>query len=151
MKKMLALLAALLLGLTLTGCGGADAPALTNAGSFEGFTLELGNAEVVTAPDGQQALRVHATYTNESGEAAYALSCFVVRAFQNGQELASLSDINGDEAALIQEARSGVSLDVAYLFALPDVSPVEVTIGEPTAEEAVVGRASYLGFDENQP
>ncbi len=151
MKRTLALLAALLLGLTLTGCGGADTPALTNAGSFEGFTLVLGNAEVVTSADGQQALRVHATYTNESGEAAYALSCFVVRAFQNGQELASLSDINGDEAALIQEAKPGTSLNVAYLFALPDLSPVEVTIGEPTAEEAVIGRASYLASEESQP
>ena len=142
MKKFLALVGALVMVLVLVSCD--SAPELTNVGTFEDFTLELGSAEITTSYDGRQALRVHAVYTNASEGPYYALSCFTVRAFQHDKELEDCSDINGDEAALIREVKNGDSLEVAYVFILEDESPVEVLIGEPTADQDTIGRANYL-------
>ncbi len=144
MKKILALVGVLLLVFALVSCDSAPSSELTNVGTFEDFTLELGSAEITTSYDGRQALRVHAVYTNNSQDPYYALSCFAVRAFQNNKELEDCTDINGDEAALSQEIKNGASLDVAYMFILEDESPVEVLVGEPTAEQKTIAKANYL-------
>lgn len=143
MRKIVAILGALMMVFALASCESAPSTELTNVGSFEDFTLELGTAEI-TNIDGRQALRVHAVYTNNSQDPYYASSCFAVRAFQNDKELEDYSDINGDEAALIREIKNGASLDVAYVFILEDESPVEVLVGEPTAEQKTIAKANYL-------
>ena len=84
---------------------------------------------------------------NKNVEPLYALSAFAVRAFQNDKELADASDINGDEASLIQEVKDGRSISVTYVFVLDDDSPVEVLIGEPTADQTTIGKKLY--FEEN--
>ena len=51
------------------------------------------------------------------------------------------------EASLIQEVKDGRSISVTYVFVLDDDSPVEVLIGEPTADQTTIGKKLY--FEEN--
>jgi hypothetical protein len=114
---------------------------------YEDFTLVLGDAEKFVDETGREMVRVHATYTNDSSDPYYALSCFVVRAFQNGKELTEYTDINGDEAALIREIKNGQSLDVAYIYALEGNFEVEVLVDTPTADEETIGRRVYFSTE----
>ena len=117
---------------------------ITNTAEYQDFTLVLGEAERFIDSNSQQTLiRVHATYTNASTEPQYALSCFAVRAFQNGKEIPEVSDINGSEASLTQEVMNGQTIDVTYVFVLEGESAVEVLVGEPTAEQTTIGKATY--------
>lgn len=89
-------------------------------------------------------VKVEATYTNKNAEPLYALSAFAVRAFQNDKELRDISDINGDEASLIQEVKDGQCVSVNYAFILDDDSEVEILIGEPTADQTTIGQKTYF-------
>ena len=48
---------------------------------------------------------------------------------------------------MIQEVKDGQSISVTYVFVLDDDSPVEVLIGEPTADQTTIGKKLY--FEEN--
>lgn len=129
----------------LSACGSTEETPkeLTNTAVFEDFTLVLNNAILETAENGAQVLRVNATYTNNSNEPYYAFQCFAVRAFQHDKQITDVSNINLGEAALIQEIKNGQSIDVSYVFELVDLSEVEILIGEPTADQTTIGKASY--------
>ena len=116
---------------------------LTNTAVYEDFTLTLNNSITENAENGAQVLRVNATYTNNSQDPCYAASCFTVRAFQHNIEIADISNINENEAALIQEIQNGQTLNVSYVFELSDMSEVEILIGEPTANQTTIGKAIY--------
>ena len=88
--------------------------------------------------------KVNATFTNNSDEPLYAMSLFAVRAFQNDKEITDVSDINGADASLIKEVKDGASVEVSYQFKLDDDSPVEVLIGEPTADQDTIGKQTYF-------
>ena len=75
---------------------------LTNIAVYEDTQLELTELTTYTTDDGKTMLKVHAVYTNNSAEPSYALCSFVVKAFQNDIAIIDVSDINGDEASLIQ-------------------------------------------------
>lgn len=49
-----------------------------------------------------------------------------------------LSDINGNQSSLIQETKNKAKVSVSYVFELSDESPVEVLIGEPTADQTTI-------------
>lgn len=136
------IVAIMLLIVSLSGCGteSQESPELTNTGVYDGYTLTLKSATPETDDTGKQLIRVNATYKNDNSNPAYAYSCFSVRAFQNGQELTEISDINGSESELIKEIQTGKSLDVSYLYELSDNSDVEILIGEPTADETTIGK-----------
>lgn len=136
------IVATMLLIVSLSGCGteSQESPKLTNTGVYDGYTLTLESATPETDDSGKQLIRVNATYKNDNSNPAYAYSCFSVRAFQNGQELTEISDINGSESELIKEIQTGESLDVSYLYELSDNSDVEILIGEPTADETTIGK-----------
>lgn len=136
------IVATMLLIVSLSGCGteSQESPELTNTGVYDGYTLTLESATPETDDTGKQLIRVNATYKNDNSNPAYAYSCFSVRAFQNGQELTEISDINGSESELIKEIQTGESLDVSYLYELSDNSDVEILIGEPTADETTIGK-----------
>lgn len=136
------IVATMLLIVSLSGCGteSHESPELTNTGVYDGYTLTLESATPETDDTGKQLIRVNATYKNDNSNPAYAYSCFSVRAFQNGQELTEISDINGSESELIKEIQTGESLDVSYLYELSDNSDVEILIGEPTADETTIGK-----------
>ena len=148
MKKIFVLLLTVVMVLTITACGSNETEKqLTNKAEYENSVLELGEATIFTSENGDKVAKVEATYTNNDAEPLYALSAFAVRAFQNDKELADASDINGDEASLIQEVKDGRSISVTYVFVLDDDSPVEVLIGEPTADQTTIGKKLY--FEEN--
>lgn len=138
-SKVAYIVATMLLIVSLSGCG-TESPELTNTGVYDGYTLTLESATPETDDSGKQLIRVNATYKNDNSNPAYAYSCFSVRAFQNGQELTEISDINGSESELIKEIQTGESLDVSYLYELSDNSDVEILIGEPTADETTIGK-----------
>jgi hypothetical protein len=146
MKRICFILGVLMV-LGLAGCAGETTKEVTETAVYEDFTLVLGDAEKFTDETGREMVRVHATYTNDSSDPYYALSCFAVRAFQNDKELTEYTDINGDEAALIREVKNGQSLEVAYVFGLEGGSEVEVLVGTPTADEQTIGRQVYFSTE----
>lgn len=150
MKRVLAAVVCLVMVLALCACGseaGDDKKELTSVGKYDKSVLELGDATIVTNDGGEKVVKVSATYSNNDTEPLYAYCSFAVRAFQNDVQLDEVSDINGDEAALIKEVKNGASVEVTYLFKMKADGPVEVLIGEPTADQATVGKKVY--FDSN--
>lgn len=143
MKKLLIALCAILATFSLVACGSAPKE-ITNVAVFEDWQLELKDAEVFINDEGKQMLRVNAVYTNNGGEPCYALSSFAVRAFQTGIELDDYNDIDGNESGLIHEINNGASVDIAYVFALPEETETEVLVGTPTADMETIGRRIYL-------
>ncbi len=152
-KSKVALIVAcfLSLAISLTGCSSEQETTtsneLTNIAEYDGSSLELTGGEVETTDDGVEVLRVSATYTNNNSEPQYASSAFAVKAFQNDTEINDVSDINGNEATLIQEVKNGKSLSVSYVFELTDESKVEVYVCTPTADEEKIAEAVYLDAD----
>lgn len=136
-----------LLVISLTGCSGGKEP--TNIADYEDCTLELTGGMVETTDTGKQVLRVSATYTNNKSEPLYALCSFGVKAFQNDTEINNLSDINGNEAVLVEEIKNGKSLSVSYVFEITDESPVEVLVCTPTASEETIAKAIYLDPEQS--
>lgn len=143
MKKITAFLLSALVLLSLAGCGGT-AKELTSVAEYEGCTLELLDGVEETTDEGKQVLKVTATYTNDNSDPLYAYCSFDVAAFQNDTEINDVSDINGNEAVLIQEVKNGKSLTVQYVFELADDSPVEVFVRTPTADTENIGKQVYL-------
>lgn len=121
---------------------------LTNIAVYEDMQLELRDANTYTTDDGKTMLKIHAIYTNNSAEPLYALCSFVVKAFQNDLAITDSSDINGDEATLIQEVKNGQLVEVDYVFELTDDSEVEVLVCEPTAEQKIIGKQTYSVSDK---
>ena len=137
MKKALSIGLIFVMVLSFASCA-IESKELTETAVYEDFTLVLGESEIT---DGR--ITIHATYTNASQDPYYAFSCFAVRAFQNDKALKDVSDVNGDQAALIKEIKNGQSLEVTYVFELEDTSPVEVLVGEPTADMTTIGKRLY--------
>lgn len=148
MKRLFITLCMLVMVFSLAGCGEVTQQELTNVGTYDDCVLELKNAEVFTTDEGQQMVKVYATYTNNGEEPLYALCCFAVRAFQNDIELDEYSNINGDEAELTREIKNGASIDVAYVFELPEEAEIEVLIGTPTADMDTIGKQVYFSSEE---
>lgn len=145
MKKLVTLLLAMAMIFTITACGSTETQKqLTNTAEYDNSILELEEANIVTTDNGDKVVKVEATYTNKNAEPLYALSAFAVRAFQNDKELTDISDINGDEASLIQEVKDGQCVSVNYVFILDDDSEVEILIGEPTADQTTIGQKTYF-------
>lgn len=145
MKKLITLLLVMVMIFTVTACGSTETQKqLTNTAEYDNSILELEEANIVTTDNGDKVVKVEATYTNKNAEPLYALSAFAVRAFQNDKELTDISDINGDEASLIQEVKDGQCVSVNYVFILDDDSEVEILIGEPTADQTTIGQKTYF-------
>lgn len=145
MKKLITLLLVMVMIFTITACGSTETQKqLTNTAEYDNSILELEEANIVTTDNGDKVVKVEATYTNKNAEPLYALSAFAVRAFQNDKELTDISDINGDEASLIQEVKDGQCVSVNYVFILDDDSEVEILIGEPTADQTTIGQKTYF-------
>lgn len=109
---------------------------------YEGASLALGDSEIVNR-DGQDVIRIHATYTNSNSEACYAMSNFAMLAFQNNNEIQDASDINGDEEDITTSIKDGTSIDVVFAFVLSDQTDVTIQVCEPTAEQTVLAEKTY--------
>ena len=66
-----------------------------------------------------------------------------MKAFQNDVEISDVSDINGEEAALIQSVKDGASLQIQYVFEMVDEGDVEVQVYTPTADEVLIAEKLY--------
>lgn len=149
MRKLAVFLTITVMMFVLTSCGSSVVETqYTNKAEYENSILELGEANIITKDSGENVVVVEAIYTNNDSEPLYALSAFAVRAFQNDIQLIDVSDINGDEASLVQEVRDGQSISVTYVFLLEDNSPIELLIGEPTAEQTTIGKQIYFNNDK---
>lgn len=149
MRKLAVFFTITVMMFVLTSCGSSvDETQYTNKAEYEKSILELGEANIITKDSGENVVVVEAIYTNNDSEPLYALSAFAVRAFQNDIQLIDVSDINGDEASLVQEVRDGQSISVTYVFLLEDNSPIELLIGEPTAEQTTIGKQIYFNNDK---
>lgn len=149
MRKLAVFFTITVMMFVLTSCGSSvDETQYTNKAEYEKSILELGEANIITKDSGENVVVVEAIYTNNDSEPLYALSAFAVRAFQNDIQLIDVSDINGDEASLVQEVRDGQSISVTYVFLLEDNSPIELLIGEPTAEQTTIGKQIYFDNDK---
>ena len=147
LKKLCSFCMVVALIMGLCACGNVDTQTeLSNVANYEGTTLELLDATVCASEDGKTVIKVQAVYQNDNAEALYAYCSFSVKAYQNGVELLDVSDINGNEAVLIQEVKDGASLQVCYVFELSDTSDVEVNICTPTADALVKAKKVYSSF-----
>lgn len=143
-KQRFIVVVMVILTLVLSACGATAPKELTNVAEYEECVLTLNNATTETTESGEKVVKVEATYTNNSSEPLYAYCSFAVRAFQHDTQLQEVSDINGNESALIQEIKNGKSISVTYVFMLTDDSEVEVLVGEPTADQTTIGKQTFL-------
>lgn len=137
MKRIGLLTLIVTLMFVFTACGETEKE-LTNVAEYDDCVLTIGDLERTS----DDSICVHATFTNNSEEAAYALSCFSVKAFQSDTELENVSDINDNEVALTKKVKNGESVEVSYVFSLTEGedSPVEVLVCTPTSDEEVIAK-----------
>ena len=147
-KKHFIVVMMVALAFVLSACGATAPKELTNVAEYEECVLILNNATTETTESGEKVVKVEATYTNNGSEPLYAYCSFAVRAFQHDKQLQEVSNINGDQSALIQEVKNGASISVTYVFILTDDSEVEVLVGEPTADQTTIAQQIYLKTEE---
>ncbi len=108
----------------------------------KGYTLNITHGKT----DGEY-ITVHATYTNNNKEPAYAYNSFRFKAFQDGVELEDCSDLEGEQASLALEVKDGATALVSYKFRLISESDIEVMACMPTEEEEVLAEMMFSVAD----
>lgn len=147
LKKLLSFCTVFVMMMGLVACGDvATQTELTSVANYEGTTLELLDATLCASEDGKTVIKVMANYKNDNADGLYAYCSYSVKAYQNNVELMDVSDINGNEAALIQEVKNGASLQVCYVFEVSYTSDIEVNICTPTADANVIAKKVYSSF-----
>lgn len=119
MKKILVTVLAMILVLSLAGCGGEPQHTVSYVS---------GKAMVVADID---CVAVFTQYTNGSSETAIPADEVSVKAFQNGVELPPIVPTGSRTEEYIQcdaSVQSGVTADVVWIFQLDDNSPVSVEL-----------------------
>lgn len=119
MKKILVTVLAVILMLSLAGCGGEPQHTVSYVS---------GKAMVVADID---CVAVFTQYTNGSSETAIPADEVSVKAFQNGVELPPIVPTGSKTEEYIQcdaSVQSGVTADVVWIFQLDDNSPVSVEL-----------------------
>lgn len=116
----------------------SDAPAIGQdiaSGTLGSYYVEIKSAFITTDYDGDWAIAVTYSWTNNSENTTNASVALARRAFQNGVQLdgATMSSRNPnyDSEAAWRDIRPGTTLEVQCAFKLQDTtSPVEVEIYE---------------------
>lgn len=143
MKKIIAAGAAFMLAMACVGCSTGEDAASTEASSEPAaqaqkasdteFPVEIKESAVVKDYDGNPALVVGLSWTNNSEETTAFETALMVSAFQDGVELdyAITDGSTGyDLDASWKEVRPGTTQDVWCCFALTSESDVEVEVTE---------------------
>lgn len=134
MKKILSILCAAVLVLSLTACGGEEPE----------HTISYVEAERMELLDQYDCVAVYTQYTNGSSETAIPADWVEVKAFQNGVELGVLVPTGERTNGYVQcdtSIQSGAVADVVWFFQLDDDSEVSLeitgndTIKVPLTEE----------------
>lgn len=147
MKIIHTIILSLILVVFMAGCGSEPQKEITNVAEYEGCVLELTDAEMFTDSQGTPMVRVDAVYTNNNEDPLYAACSFAVRAFQNDTELDMYTNVESVDDTITTEVKNGRSIEVSFVFATQDDSPVEVLVGTPTADMETVGRATYFNAE----
>lgn len=172
MKKICALLLGIFVFLVaLTACGGNSASSLSppssvtsvasvapaapsytpktpevNAGRYE---VQLNGITVVSDYEGNPAVVIDYSFTNNSEETTSASSALHFQVFQNGVELESafVADEEYDDGDGYKDIRPGASIDAKSVFSLDDTSSaieVEVKDWALSSDEEII---AYETFD----
>lgn len=127
MRKILTILCAAMLAMSLTACG-----------SESEHTISYVKAERMELLDQYDCVAVYTQYTNGSSETAIPADWVEVKAFQNGVELGVLVPTGEKMNGYVQcdtSVQSGVTADVVWFFQLDDDSEVSLEItGNETIE-----------------
>ena len=172
MKRLLALILVLCLSFALAACGGTpesqppatDAPgteapvteapeteqpeAPSAAATLEEYDVEIKSAALGEDYEGNPAIMITFSWTNNSEETVMPMVAVVTRAFQGGVGLDSaiiIGNDNYDGDAYSTEVRPGTTIDVQVAYALRDeTSPVEFEIEKFLGTD---GSMAYKEFD----
>lgn len=167
-KKILTVLLAGVLALSLVACGGEEEPKKeepkteaskpeepkkedkpvtgkvdkVSVDCAEG-TLTYKKHEVVTDEyDGSQLLLVYFDYTNKKEESSYSQMTFNVQTFQNGVECEFyLNDMQNEALSnAAKEIQKDTTLEIAHMFKLQDnTNPVTLKVTDQSAENLMEG------------
>lgn len=104
------------------------------------FSVEYLRHEVSEDYEGNPALVVYYTYTNNSDEASSAMVDAYIKAFQNGveRESAILMDSSDEALNYTKDVQPGYSLECRNAFVLEDMSDVTLEVTE------------LVSFDDNK-
>lgn len=107
-----------------------EEPAQEEQKADSAYAVTLDSATAVTTYDGQPAIAVAFTFTNNSDKAISAGAAVYVKAFQNGVQLdtAYVSDV--DTSSILNEVKPGASAPCTQVYALSDQSDVTVEVEE---------------------
>ena len=145
-KKMLMLLLAGTLALSLCACGSGgsadsgeatepqepEAPAVTDAGTFGDYDVAIGDCTFGEDYEGNPIIVIHYSFTNNGEEPASALWSLGTKAYQDGVELetAIVSDTYVYDASIAQkDIKTGITLDdcqIAYVMTSDSLVEFEI-------------------------
>lgn len=144
MKKLVATAAACVLAMALVGCSSDEsstdskesapveqAQKTASAGEAEGdFTVEIGGCTLTEDYEGNPAIVVEYTWTNNNEEAQMFDVAVINQAFQNGIQLdyAFITSDEFDIDASMKEIKTGATQTVYKPYLLDDMSEVSVEV-----------------------
>lgn len=108
-------------------------PESTDAGDLGDYHVEIKDATLSSDYEGNPAIIVTLSWTNNSEETTSAMLAVNTTAFQDGVELemAIMMDENYDGESSVKDVRPGTTLDVQYAYVLSNTtSQVEVEVSE---------------------
>lgn len=117
-----------------------EEPTLENAASGElgRFSVQLKSAALATDYDGNPAMVITYTWTNNSDTTISPLASVSVRALQDGEELAAAMILDGEvynADTSISDARPGTSVNAQCAFTLTsETSPLTIELTELSGE-----------------
>ena len=121
---------------------------IAGSGTLGDFFVEIGDAFIVDDYQGNPAVVVTYTWTNNSDETTNAMSELTEQAFQNGVEL-SVATVTSSEqyttGSSLRDVRPGAQTEVRCAFRLPNTtSPIEFEVSEFLSR---TGTVVYKTFD----
>nr|WP_162612674.1 DUF5067 domain-containing protein [Flavonifractor sp. An135] len=111
----------------------APTPESTDAGDLGDYHVEIKDATLSSDYEGNPAIIVTLSWTNNSEETTSAMLAVNTTAFQDGVELemAIMMDENYDGESSMKDVRPGTTLDVQYAYVLSNTtSPIEIEVSE---------------------
>ncbi|MCD8115652.1 MAG: DUF5067 domain-containing protein [Oscillospiraceae bacterium] len=142
MRKILIAVCVCLMAFLLVACGSTESE----------HTLSYVGSERIEVLDEYDCIAVYTEYTNGSSENAVPADYLTVTAYQNGVEIPILVPTGEKINGYIQcdvSVRSGVTVDVVWLFQLDDDSTV--TIEMPDGEAIEVELATITEETQDEP
>ncbi len=150
MKKIVSLLLALVMALSLIACGGNNTdtpdpvdknpvanedPKDESNGSLGDYAVKFTGYSLAKDYEGNDAIIVSYDFTNNSAEATSSMTALIIRAYQDGIELSSAILMDApdgyDAESEMKNIKTGATLNCQTAFVLSSVtSPVEIEAEE---------------------